>query len=662
LPGSPRERLAPNGHTGVGCFEIGIPDEVARVERRLAAIMFADIVGYTALMAQDEAKGLRVRERHRALVRPLVEKYHGEAIEARGDESLAVFPTALDAVNCAFALEEALAGDRELRLHIGIHLGDFVVAGGEVSGDAVNIAARTRSFAESGVCVTGEVYHSVRNQPNVEGRPLGEHDLKNVGRPVALFAIRGKAAAPSVVAARAAGPRRIRSLAVLPLENLSGDPNQEYFADGMTETLIGDLGKLRALRVISRTSVMRYKGARKPLPEIAAELGVDALLEGTVIRDGERVRITTQLIDGRTDHHIWSERYDRELRGILELQSDVARAVARKIELELSPGEAARLTDRRSLDPAAHDDLLRGIYHFGRFTPESMRSALTFFERAIELDSDYAEAHYWLGAAWCSLATGLAAVPALEGMPKAKAAVLRALELDDTQGQAHAGLGWVAFTFDWDWEASERHFRRALELSPSLLFASNGYPYQLVTRGRHEEAIAEARRAAALAPLDPLTRAMLVEVNLLARRYDDALAENRRIFEIDPTHRFAYRDLARTCEALGRYDEAIDAWERFGLPSEIASASRSALSREGAKGYLREALRLLRAVPGTRRTTLAVVYARLRERDEAFAELERAYASREGGLVFLRVEPGWDPIRDDPRFDDLVRRIGIPEG
>jgi TolB-like protein len=355
------------------------------VERRLAAIMFVDIVGYTALMAEREANGLRARERHRALVRPLVEKYHGEAIEARGDESLAVFPTALDAVNCALAIEEALAGGGEHRVHIGIHMGDLVVERGEVSGDAVNIAARIRSFAESGVCVSGEVYHSVRNQPNIEARPLGEQELRNVGRPVALFAIRGAAAAPSATPTRRApagerGP--IRSLAVLPLENLSGDPNQEYFADGMTETLIGDLGNLRALRVISRTSVMQYKGVRKPLPEIAAELGVDALLEGTVIREGDCVRITAQLIDGRTDAHLWSERYDRDLRGILDLQSEVARAVARRIELELTPAEAARLASRQRVDPAAHDTLLRGIHRVGRVTIESTRKAIASFERA----------------------------------------------------------------------------------------------------------------------------------------------------------------------------------------------------------------------------------------------------------------------------------------
>ena len=635
------------------------------MERRLAAILFADIVGYTALMAESEARGLRVRERHRAVVRPLVEKYHGEAIEARGDESLAVFPTALDAVNCALAIEHELAAEPELRLHIGIHVGDFVIEGGEVSGDAVNIAARIRSFAEAGVCVSAEVYHSVRNQPNVEATPLGEHELRNVGRPVALYAIRGAAAAPRN-AARGAGPTDrgpIRSLAVLPLENLSGDPGQEYFADGMTETLIGDLGKLRALRVISRTSVMGYKGVRRPLREIAAELGVDALLEGSVIRDGERVRVTAQLIDGRTDHHLWSERYDRDLRGMLELQSDVARAIARKIELELTPGAAATLADRRSVDPSAHDALLEGIYHVARSTPESMRSAIACFDRAIELDPGYALAHARLGNAWYLLGQVFRVVPNAEVMPKAKAAALRALDLDASSADAHYVLGAVAFAFEWNWPASEAHIRKALELNPSLSSCRTLYAFHLVTRGRNEEAIAQARRTIELDPHDLSRRAAIGAVYRLARRHEDALAELRKILAIDRSMPQVHRELAWAYEQLDRYEEAIAAYQQAEMiGAEEASALRAALSQRGPQGFLREALRLSKLhPPGWPHYYAATFHSQLGDRDAAFAALELAYASREGGLVSLRVEARLDSIRDDPRFAELVRRVGIPD-
>ncbi len=569
------------------------------MERRLAAIMFVDIVGYTALMAASEAKGLRARERHRAVVRPLVEKHGGEAIEARGDESLAVFPTALDAVNCALAIEEALAGDGELRLHIGIHLGDFVVERGEVSGDAVNIAARIRSFAESGVCVSGEVYHSVRNQPNVEASPLGEHELKNVGRSLTLFAIRGAPAAPSTTARPAAGGRGpIRSLAVLPLENLSGDPSQEYFADGMTETLIADLGNLRALRVISRTSVMQYKSA-----------------------------------------------------------------VARKIELELSPSEAKRLADHPPVDPAAHDAFLRGLYQIGRQTPRGLRSSIGSFQRAIELDPRSARAHAWLGQAWFGLTNDFFAVPAIEGMPKARSAGLRALDLDDQLAEAHCVLGFVAMHFDWDWTGSKRHFELALELNPSLELAHLGYCCHLSSRRRHEDAIAEVRQAVELSPFNLTLRTDLAHYHRHARRYGDALDHVRSVIALDPNFQFAHWVAAGIYGALGRYEEQIGAYEHAGgVASEAAAALRATLSREGAQGYFRELLGVVRSQPwGQRPLILAQHHAQLGQRDEAFAELERAYASRDGRLAYLRVDVTYDPIRDDPRFDALVRRIGIPD-
>lgn len=634
------------------------------MERRLAAIMFVDIVGYTALMAESEARGLRARARHRSLVRPLVERYHGEAVEARGDESLAVFPTALDAVNCALAIEGALVDEGELRLHIGIHVGDFVVEGGEVSGDAVNIAARVRSFSEAGVCVSAEVYHSVRNHPNIEAQALGEHELKNVGRPIALFQLRGtpvlpSARAPSSGAASARGP--IRSLAVLPLENLSGDPAQEYFADGMTETLIGDLGRLRALRVISRTSVMRYKGVRRSLPEIAAELGVDALLEGSVMREGARVRVTAQLIDGRTDHHLWSERYDRDLRGVLELQSDVARAIARRIELELSPGTSAKLADPRSVEPTAHDALLEGIHQIARSTPEATRRGIACLERALELDPGYALAHARLGSALYLLGQQFRVVANSEVMPKAKAAALRALELDGALAEAHGVLGSVAFAFDWDWPASEHHIEVALELNPSLAQCRTLYAFHLVTRGRNEAAIAQARRAIELDPFDLSRRSALVTVLRLSRRYVEALDVARRIEAIDPTLPQVHREHAWVLEHLGRHDEAIAVYERGGLlgPADGA-ALRAALSRDGPRGFLREALRIGLHPPGWRHYYLATFHAQLGHQHEAVAELGRAYSAREGGLVSLRVDPRFDSLRADPRFAELVRRVGIP--
>ena len=394
-----------------------------RTERRLAAIMFTDIVGYTSLMAESEAKGLRARERHRALVRPLVVQYNGESIEARGDESLSVFPTALDAVSCALAIEDQVQSEADLKLHIGIHLGDVVVREGEVSGDGVNIASRICALSQDGgLCVSGEVYQSVRNQPDMEAVSLGERELKNVGRPVAVYAL-GRPGTVRMTAPRSVAPQRyaivaalvvalaavgwwalnrpapttgpIRSIAVLPLENLSGDPEQQYFTDGMTEAVIANLARLGSLSVVSRTSVMQYRGARKSLPEIAEELGVGAVIEGSVLRAGDLVRITVQLIDARSDMHLWAESYERPRREVLKLQDEVARAIAREIQMELVSGDQAT---GDPVNPAAYENHLRAMHLLASLTSSEHKLAVQYFKKAIHEDPVYAPA--WAGLAF----------------------------------------------------------------------------------------------------------------------------------------------------------------------------------------------------------------------------------------------------------------------
>ena len=403
------------------------------LERRLAAIMFTDIVGYTALMAGDESSGHRVRARQGQVLRPLVEQYGGEWVQHVGDETLSSFPSAVDAANCALAIQAALHDESELRVRIGIHVGDVVVSEGSVHGDGVNIASRIRPLAEpGGICVSDEVQHAIRSQPNIEAVPLGEHELKNVGRPVAVFALSGTAAAPRpparFSALRAARSRirvgsvasavlllavagwwlnrpgvdvsSVRSIAVLPLESLSDDPEQGYFAAGMTEALIGDLARISSLRVISRTSVMRYRDTDKSIKEIAGELDVDSVLEGTVAREGNRVRITVQLIDARSDHHLWAQSYERDLRGVLALQTQVAREVAGQIRLELTPEDEARLGTDPPVDPRAHEEYLRGRVLYWRNTPADMLTAIEHFEEAVRIDPDYALGYAGLADAY----------------------------------------------------------------------------------------------------------------------------------------------------------------------------------------------------------------------------------------------------------------------
>ncbi|MEE9279641.1 MAG: tetratricopeptide repeat protein [Myxococcota bacterium] len=619
-------------------------------ERRLAAIMFTDIVDYTALMAESEEKGLAARERHRALVRPLVEEYHGESIEARGDESLSTFPTALDAVNCALAIGEALADDDELKLHVGIHLGDFVVRGGEISGDGVNIAARICALSDGDApCISDEVERSVHNQTNLSFEALGEQQLKNVPRPVPVFRVSGTTQPPrrllpvwsrlqrrpgawvasTVLLLLSTGlcwgyrpvatQGPIRSLAVLPLENLSGDPEQEYFADGMTEALIGDLAKISALRVISRTSVMHYKGERRPLPEIAQELGVDWVIEGTVMREADRVRITTQLIDARSDVHIWSERYDRDLSDVLALQADVARAVAREIKVAVTPTEESRLTNTRRVDPETYEAYLRGMYYLNKSTPEEFQQGLAYLHEAVEKNPGDPLAYAGLALGYATLGHGPA--PPLDAWPKAQAAALRALKLDDTLAEAHLALGDAKLYYEWDWAGAEQSLRRALELDPSLAMAHYHYAWHHALFGRLDEAIVEHKRAQELDPLTPLYTAWLGGLYWYGGQYEEAIAEAEKSLQLDPGFGQGLFVLGAAYAESGMYAEAIAAHQaaaaanpawRFGLGRSYAMAGRTD-----------EARQILADLSGEEPTPwgawgLAVLNTALGEKNEAF--------------------------------------------
>ncbi len=668
------------------------------MERKLAAIMFTDIVGYTALMAESEEKGLRVRERHRALVRSLVEQYHGESIEARGDESLSTFPTALDAVNCALAIEAAARDDAELKLHLGIHLGDVVVQDGEVSGDGVNIASRICALSEGGgICVSDEVRHSVQNQENVEARSLGEHKLKNVPRPVGVFSITGAAAPPRLIAAvqparslrtgrwvsagavalvlaalgawSLTGPAPdstpIRSIAVLPLENLSGDPEQEYFADGMTEALIGELAQISALRVISRTSVMQYKGARKPLPSIARELNVDAIVEGSVFHSANRVRISAQLIRGLTDQHLWAQSYERDHEDVLVLQRQVAQAIAREIRTELTPRERARLEGAGSVNPEAYSLYLQGRYRFHRNTPGDLRQSIEALERAVELDPTFAEAHLQLALAYLFTGTGYGWAPPKEAYGLARASALRALELNDGLAEAHSMLGQIALWSDWDWRAADRGHNRSHDRGGRRGF---GYAYFLSAQGRHDEALAVIEEILERDPLNVEAHRNAAWRLWDARRYDRALAQAQTALGMDPSVGSMHGLLARVYLRSGRFDDAIEeSREQLRLfersPHELGFLGYAygfAERTQEAKAVLKELKRRQREeyVPPI---SFARVFIGLGDTDQAFEWLDRALDERNRLVLFLKQDPMYDPLRSDPRFQDVLRRIGFPE-
>ncbi len=456
---------------------------------------------------------------------------------------------------------------------------------------------------------------------------------------------------------------RIGSIAVLPIENLSGDPSQDYFADGMTEALITDFAQISALRVISRTSVMQYKGTRKPLPEIARELKVDAVVEGAVVRSGDRVRITAQLVRADSDRHVWADSYERDLSDILALQSEVARAIANEVRVRLTPQEQARLASRRPVKPEAYESYLKGRYYWNQRTPEALSRASEYFQQAIEKDPGFALAYAGIADSYAVLPWN-ADAPPRESFPKAKEAATRALDLDNTLGEAHVSLAFALKFYDWDWPGAEREFRRGLELNPSYATGHRTYAAHLSAMGRHAEAIAEAKRAQELDPLSLMINTVAGRCFYHARQYDQAIEQYRKALEIDPNFWVAHLFLGKTYGQKRMYEEAITELQKAGRvttePRSVTAYIYAVSSRRGeAKKVVAELKELSkrRYVPPYH---IAVIYAGLGEKDQAFAWLQNAYEERDAWIAWLKVEPMLDNLRSDPRFADLLRRVGFP--
>ena len=465
---------------------------------------------------------------------------------------------------------------------------------------------------------------------------------------------------------RSSTPTGIRSLAVLPLDNLSGDPSQNYFADGMTDELITDLAQISALRVISRTSVMVYKGARKPLPQIARELNVDAVVEGSVLRSGDQVRITAQLIEASTDKHLWSQSYEGKFRDTLAVQNRVASAIADEIRINLTPQEQASLKNVKVVNPEAYESYLKGRYFWNKRTADGLKAALAYFQQAIEQDPRYAQAYSGLADTYTLLGDWQYAVMTpKEALPKAKAAAIKALELDSELGEAHTSLAFCLDGFDWDFDAAEKEFRRAIELNPGYATAHHWYAWHLSHTGRTEEAIAEMRKAEDLDPLSLIINSDLAELLVLAHSYDESIRQSRKTIEMDPNFALAHNQLGQAYFQKQMYEPAIAELEKSvqlsgGSPTCIANLARA----YAASGRRSEAEKLLsdlkkRSSPSASLASqIAIVYAALGDRDQAMNWLEKGYEERFNPGVLLR--PGFDPLRSDSRFQNLAHRMGLP--
>jgi TolB-like protein/DNA-binding winged helix-turn-helix (wHTH) protein/Tfp pilus assembly protein PilF len=465
-------------------------------------------------------------------------------------------------------------------------------------------------------------------------------------------------------------PDAIRSLAVLPLENLSRDPEQEYFADGMAEALTTELAQISALKVISHTSVVQYKGTKKSLPQIAQELSVDAVVEGAVQRSGDKVEITVQLIHAPTDRHLWAKSYERGLRDVLALQRDVAHAIADEIKAKLTPQEQARLTTARSINSEAYEDYLKGRFLLATQHERGVRKGMAYFQQAIQKDPHYALAYAGLAESYITLSQPWnGALSPKEALLQAKTAATKALEIDDSLGEAHSALAHVIELYDWDWQGAEKEYRRALELNPNSDTAHIWYGEYLQVMGRNEEAFVQVRQAMALDPLDAVLASDLGYTFYTARQYDQGILAFQKAFELEPDDGGAHMGLGWVYGEKKMYREAIAELEKaVNLSNRTDEGSVASLGKVlGDSGRKQEARKLLEELEERSKHRyispylIALVQIGLVERDQAIASLEQGYTDRDQWMMFLKVDPHMDDLRSDPRFKDLIRRVGLPQ-
>jgi adenylate cyclase len=641
-------------------------------ERRLAAIMFTDMVGYTALTQRNEALAMESLEEQRRLVRKSLAIHKGREIDTIGDGFLVEFASALDAVRCAVELQSSFRElntdrpeERQIWIRIGIHLGDVIHIGKQVAGDAVNIASRIEPLAPpGGICISAQVYGSVVSKVEGGFESLGTPELKNVSTPIEVYRISGfgKAAGKPVPGKDSPPSDRV---AVLPLTNISPDQADEYFADGLTEELISSVSRMQGLRVIARTSVMRYKGSGKSIAEIGRELNVGSVLEGSVRKAGNKIRISVQFVDTSREEPRWSQDYDREIEDVLDIQSDIAQKVAEALREHVLGAAPHPEKGKVTRNPEAYLNYLRGRQFWNRRTEASLRRAISFFEDALKIDSRYAIAYTGLADSYATLAL-LEFMSPHEAYPKARDAVQKALSLDPQLAEAHTSLGLIKFQYDWDWARAEKELRQAIQINPNYPPAHHFYADYLKAMGRFEEALSEIEKAQELDPLSLAINIGVGHVLYLSRQYDRAIEQYKRAVDLDPEFMITHVWFGRPYLEKGMFAEAISELEtavKLSGESTLALAmlghGLASAGRGEEAGKIIEKLRERSKSEYVPSYWMAVIYNGFKDRDQVIDWMQKAFEERSSWLVWSNVEPRFAWLRDDPDFASLLNEMNL---
>jgi len=641
---------------------------LSRKQRRLAVIMFTDVAGYTALGQRNESASLALLDAQRKLIRPILRKHSGREVKTVGDAFLVEFLNALDAVRCAYDIQRttrefnvALPAERRLHLRIGLHLGDVTRSPGDIQGDAVNIASRIESLAEDGgVCMTRQVYDQVQNKFELPLDSIGSKSLKNVTQPMEIF----KMILPWEGVQNPSAQLDPSRIAVLPFSNVSPDPNDSYLADGITEEIISTLSGVKELNVVARTSVMGYKGTTKKVRQIGSELDAGSILEGSFRKVGNRIRVTTQLIDVNSDRHVWAQSYDRSLDDVFAVQTDIAKQVSEALRIRIPSKELDRMERRPTASTEAYSLFLRGRYFLNRRGIEDLIKARDYFEQAIREDPNFALAYVGLADSREVLA-GWDRDPG-ENREKARLAVARALELDQGLAEAHATQG-LLLRSDLSLREAEDELRKAIRFKPSYAFAHMWYGQLLIGLLRWDEAFEHVEKALELDPLSQMISRAYARYHELKRDYPKAVELYKKAVELDPNLATTHFELARVYNEMKMFEEGKREMEvGFGLHQMVSpplkrSEAMTAYWQKD-KETVRRLLPELEAHVGEPlidELLIAGLYFFLRELDKGFEWLEKSYARKDAGLIFIRVDEQFDDVRSDPRFSNLVTRLGL---
>ena len=634
--------------------------------------MFTDMAGYTALSQRNESLSLALAEEQRKLLRPVFNRHSGREIKTMGDAFLVEFGNALDAVRCAYDVQRtsrefniSQPSDQRIILRIGLHLGDVVESQGDISGDTVNIASRIQSLAiDGGVCVTRQVYDQVQNKFDLPLRSLGSKSLKNVSAPLEVYRMvlpwekEQESTAAHLDASR---------VAVLPFANMSPDPGDSYFADGITEEIISTLSGVSGLNVISRTSVMGYKGTTKRVKEIGGELEAGSVLEGSFRKAGNRIRVTAQLINVRDDRHVWTHSYDRNLDDVFGVQTDIAKQVSDALRVKILAPEISRIDRKPTESTKAYTLYLRGKYHLNRRNIEDIKKAEEYFDQAVLEDQEFALGY--VGLADCNeLLSFNWHIEAETRHERARTMIVKALEIDRDLAEAHATRALILLD-DFNLRASEQEFMKAIELKPSYATAHQWYFHLLLPELRWEEALTQIEKALELDPLSQIINLNHAGYYTAKRDYAKALELNKKAAELDPGYALAHFELAGVYGRMRMFDDMRREF-KIGVGLVQESYPQVAMLAEAMIAYLeddkekiRRLMPELEAHVGEPLSSDALLMAGLCfflvENDKGFEWLEKSYSGREPGLLSIAVDDMFDVVRADPRYQNLLERLGL---